>query len=56
MGSLVRSPKLAKFGAARGDRYSELDPMSSGGATGAESGGKGRYIRRPFHLGCLASP
>jgi hypothetical protein len=34
----VQSSKLAKFGAARGQ-----------GAKGAESGGRDRQIRRPFH-------
>src|SRR5277367_2684775 len=30
-------------------RDSELNPLSSVGAKGAESGGKERQIRRPFH-------
>ena len=33
-----------------------IRPVSSAGAKGAESGGKGGQIRRPFSLGFLDSP
>jgi hypothetical protein len=42
-----QSSKLAKVGAQ--EWGCGIRPLSSVGAKGAESGGKGRQIRRPFH-------
>jgi hypothetical protein len=45
MGSLVQRPKLAP----RDGQEFGIQPLLSVGAKGAEKGGKGRQIRRPFH-------
>ena len=53
---LSKVPKLAPIWRPRGGRDSELEPLSSVGVKGTESGGKGRSIRRQFHPGLLLTP
>jgi hypothetical protein len=44
-----------KVGPSKAARI-RIRPLSRAGAKGAESGGKDRQIRRPFHPDCYISP